>query len=801
MVSVAYHEPRCLNFEMKGTGICWLNQVIGLVSLLLVSSGLAASGPPYAGRSVQAVLEELRTGGLELVYSSNLVGPGMRVEAEPAELDPLGLASEILEPHALALEAVNGTWVVVRVEAPASSGTEPKMPDAQQLAGELLEVEEITILASRYLLFGNSQFFLDQRAIQALPDLGEDPVRSAQRLPGAAAGGLSSRSHFRGGEDNETAIYLNGLKLVDPFHIRDYHSIFSSVDARALSGLEAYTGGFPVAYGDQMSGVLLLESAPPENPLHTEIGLSIYNTSLLNSGYSPGETVDWLISARRSNLGILLNEDLGEPDYFDVFAEFGVRLSNTQRLLFNALYADDQVLVITENDPEELEQSVSDTRNGHFWLSLESEWSTSLSSRTTLSWSRLENRREAEANDWERMVARALDEREVEIFGFQQDWIFDGLADHTLRWGLGARWESAEFDYRGIAEYHGFYEFYPGIENPVWRAVSAVPDGNSYDLYLSDRWQITSRWGLELGLRWDRQTYTEPDYDSQLSPRVSIMHSVSEQTELRATWGRYYQSQAIQDLQVEDGLDRYFAPQRADHWIVGLKHRFGQGYRLRSEAFYKRYDRLKPRFENIYDPLALIPELAPDRIMLEPESARSYGIETTVEYRGTDELEWWASYTWSKVYDRIDGQDQPRSWDQRHALQAGLAWERGPWEVGLAFSVHSGWPTTGMDYSVLPGAIEEDEEEAEDIFLPVPGPRNAEQLGTYAQIDFRISREFKVKHGRLSAFFEVTNATNRNNPCCLDYDIEEEEDGTFFFDRSVEYWLPIIPAVGIFWEF
>ncbi|MBT8051567.1 MAG: TonB-dependent receptor [Gammaproteobacteria bacterium] len=774
--------------------------VASVVSLFLVSPGLFAAGPPYEGRPVQTVLEELRAGGLELVYSSNLVRPNMRVTTEPLVLDPVGLAGEILGPHELGLQAINGTWIVVRAPPLLESGQETESSDARQSGTEVMEVEEITILASRYLLFSNSQFFIDQRAIQALPDLGEDPIRSAHRLPGTAAGGLSSRSHFRGGENHETAIYLNGLKLIDPFHIRDYHSIFSSVDARAISGMEAYTGGFPVTYGDQMSGVLLLESSRPEQPLHTELGLSVYNVSLLNSGRSSGENVDWLVSARRSNLDIILADDLGEPDYFDVFAELGIQLSESQRLSFNVLYADDQVRVITEGDPEELEQSLSDTKNSHYWLSLQSEWTPSLSSRTTISLSRLENQRRAEVNDPERMVARALDVRDVDIYGFQQDWTYDALAGHSLRWGLGVRSESATFDYRGAAEYRGFYELYPGIENPVRRAVNAAPEGNSYSLYLGDRWQLTESAGLEMGLRWDRQTYTEPGYDNQLSPRVSFMLATGEATEFRATWGRYYQSQAIQDLQVEDGLERYFAPQRADHWIAGLQHRFAQGYRLRTEAFYKRYDRLKPRFENLFDTLVMIPELAPDRVMLDPESAESYGIETTIEYGGGTELDWWATYTWSKVHDRINGSSQPRSWDQRNSLQAGLAWKRGPWEVGLAFSIHSGWPTTGMEFELIP--VEPEEEDDEDYtVLPVPGPRNAEQLGTFAQIDFRVSREFEVSRGRLSAFFEVSNLTNRDNPCCVDYDIDEDENGEVFLDRAVENWLPIIPAIGIFWEF
>jgi hypothetical protein len=58
-----------------------------------------------------------------------------------------------------------------------------------------------------------------------------------------------------------------------------------------------------------------------------------------------------------------------------------------------------------------------------------------------------------------------------------------------------------------------------------------------------------------------------------------------------------------------------------------------------------------------------------------------------------------------------------------------------------------------------------------------------------------------VKIGRLSGFFEVTNATNRRNECCIDYDLDEDDDGNVFLDRTVEHWLPIIPAIGVLWEF
>ena len=806
------------------------------------------------------VLEEVRAAGIPLVYSTNLVPPHLRVGEEPRAADTIGRLREVLAPHSLNLREIDGLYLVARLEnAPEGAGNavlllihtanplppgatveitaRPPLPQGREIAPGLhafngmepgdyridvgapghrparrdveviagksalirielearpAELERIIVSASRYILFSGSQFFIDQRAIQALPDLGEDPLRSVHRLPGVAAGGLSSRSHFRGGEQDETAIYLNGLHLIEPFHIRDYHDIFSTIDARAIAGIEAYTGGFPAPYGDSMSGVLLLDSQRPDRPRRTELGLSVYNTSALMSGFSDTGTVDWLLTARRSNLGLILNDDLGKPDYFDVFTELCWKLSERSRLSLNALYADDQVVVVTESDPEELEESVSSTRNRHLWLRLENEWSPRLASATVLSSSRLDNLREAEVNDPEQLVGAVWDDRDATIIGLRQDWRYDLTGGHLLRWGLEFEHLEAGYDYRSEAQYFEFFAAWPESENPRASAIRAEPSGGAYGGFVSFRWQALPTTALEPGLRWDRQTYTGAASGDQLSPRLSLRHEFRPGFDLRLSWGRYHQAQPIQRLQVEDGLEEFFAPQRADHWIAGLQRRWPNGYRVRLEVFDKDYARLKPRFENLFDALALILELEPDRVRLDPASAEARGVELTVEYRGSGSVNGWATWSWSRVTDSIMGRNEPRSWDQRHALQAGVAWEKGSWEIGLALGIHSGWPTTSMSLGYDP---------EEDEYFPVPGVRNAERLGTFASVDFRISRAYAAGNGTVSAFFEVTNATNRQNDCCVDFDIDDAADGTVVLDRTVDHWLPLIPAIGLLWEF
>jgi hypothetical protein len=152
---------------------------------------------------------------------------------------------------------------------------------------------------------------------------------------------------------------------------------------------------------------------------------------------------------------------------------------------------------------------------------------------------------------------------------------------------------------------------------------------------------------------------------------------------------------------------------------------------------------------------------------------------------------WWASYTWSRVTDELDGRREPRSWDQRHAFQAGTGWQGERWNFSLAASVHSGWPATGIE--LYETGVDD---EGEPVFEAVPGPRNAERLPTFAAIDVRLSRTFDVPRGSLMAFVEISNLTNRRNVCCIDYDIE---DGAL--ESSEDYWMPLLPAIGILWEF
>ena len=129
---------------------------------------------------------------------------------------------------------------------------------------------------------------------------------------------------------------------------------------------------------------------------------------------------------------------------------------------------------------------------------------------------------------------------------------------------------------------------------------------------------------MEASLRWDRQTQTDQE---ELSPRLNLIYAPVSRLALRAAWGRFYQPQRINELQVEDGESRFFPAQRAEHRLVSLEWLLASRWRLRADAYMKVMSDLRPRYENLFDPFELFPEGEGDRIRIAPDRAEAKGLE------------------------------------------------------------------------------------------------------------------------------------------------------------------------------
>ncbi len=257
----------------------------------------------------------------------------------------------------------------------------------------------------------------------------------------------------------------------------------------------------------------------------------------------------------------------------------------------------------------------------------------------------------------------------------------------------------------------------------------------------------------------------------------------------------FHQPQGIQDLQIQDGLTRFHGAERAEHLNLGLTHRFGESFELRADIYEKRYEDLRPRYENVLDVHEFGGESNFDRIRIEPETARARGLELTLRQRPMEGLDWWINYTWSKVEDEISGLQVRRSWDQRHALTGNLTWEGARWSASAVARYHSGWPRTPL----LVGPILDDAGFIVGIDTDI-SQRNTQDFDDYFRVDVRVSRTVPMDRGEFKFFVEVFNVLNAENQCCVEKHQLSIGPGVSA-SPSITSYFPFFPSFGFSWTF
>ncbi|CAG0941474.1 hypothetical protein GPROT2_01325 [Gammaproteobacteria bacterium] len=757
-------------------------------TLLWVSLAL---GAPLAGRPLQDVLREFQAQGLNIIFSSELVTPQLRVLAEPAG-GGIAAAREVLAAHGLVLVDVGaGAWAVTR--GPGVAAGASAAPPAAEPAAAVPALSEIVVTTSRYALAGSEadpHVFLSQADLQALPKLADEPLRAVQRLPGSASSGLSAQTHLRGGEYDEVLMVFDGLPLNEPFHLKNFLAPVSVFDAEAIGAIDVSSGGFTVNHGDRMSGVIDITPLTPPQDRYTVLGLSLFHLNGLSAGRFDDGRGQWLASARRSNLGLLADfaeGDVGSVEYHDLLGRVSYAVAPGTTLLAGLLSSSDE---ISGHTADHRERTSARYQNQYAWTGWQQDWADALSSRLLLALTHIESRRSGTLDQPGQQLGWLEDDRDLDVVMARLDVEHHGDRLYS-RFGAEYRESHGKYRYRSEVSYLPGWPFPGDAGSSVARDLRPSPEGHQAALYATGRLRLTGRLSAEAGLRWDDQTYDDAGGPEEFSPRINLLYDLSPRSRLRLAWGRFWQSQAVNELQVEDGVETFHEPQRADQLIVSLEQALADGLDLRIEAYTKDYDHVSPHFENLFDPLQLLPELQPDRVRVAPEASRARGVEALLRGRGDGPWSWWLGYAWSRVTDDIDGREVPRSWDQRHSVNAGLRYAGRHWEFTVTDSYHTGWPTTTLGLATDPDT---------GLAIADVGPRNAVRFSHYNSVDFRVLRRFALPASTLEAFFELTNALARRNPCCTSYEVQGSGSAVTL-DRDVDYWPRLIPNLGVAWRF
>ena len=394
-----------------------------------------------------------------------------------------------------------------------------------------------------------------------------DLAEALSTLPGSTPAGESGQLLVRGGTAAETQAYINGLRMPNL-----YGASVADVPARvrfspfAFEGITFATGGFSAAYGDALSGALILQTKgrPTEaitsvnamtlggslghtQPLgdHHALAVDVGGTHLGLYGRLTEETRRTLERAPQgltANLGYWYEGDDGRNLRV-------MHQSATQHL--SGVNPDEAIFYgVTRRAVDNVNtytQAMYQQPAGPQGL-----WTLGAAVAT--------NHDRFEGDD----DATELDQLDLQL-----------RVEYADQWADRARW-------RVGTEGQGRREAV-AVNIPEMTTVAEVDRGYAAAFAEAD-WFLASRWVLRSGLRVDH-------YDGQatrISPRLQLSYLFSAAHQLALSGGRYVQRQSDRAL---FGRDAALDP--AELGQLGLTYsRTWDGRVLRAEAYAKRYDRL-----------------------------------------------------------------------------------------------------------------------------------------------------------------------------------------------------------------
>jgi hypothetical protein len=757
---------------------------------LLAACVASIAAPPPPRTSIVDLLQSLIATGFDVLYSSELVPPDLAAPAPLIGADAMAKATAALEAQGLQLRNIGDRrYVVTRAATSRHSVASSSLPSARALAGTE-PLEEVSVFASRYVfdsIESKEAMAFDERVLRDVPGAQSDTVRALRLAPGLAAN-LSARPFIRGALLGDVMVRYDGIPMVDPFHFKDFQRLLSAFDPFAVGRADVYTGGFPVKYGSRSGGVLDLAPRSIEAGQEYLIGISRLSNDLATVGRAGRWPIEWLATLRLSSDDSVLQPvdgEFGEPAFLDALARIRWQAGPSSALTLGWLALDDRVQLYS-SDRDERAQVRSRDLTG--WLSWDYGPSDALNAHTSLAITNSERTRQGTLNLLG-VADGSLDERrDFSIAHVLTEWTY---APRTaLAWTAGAEWdvESAELVFSQRERFADPIAISFGIPTTVSVTSNQTPHSVGLGLYGS----VRRRWRafeVEVGTRLDQQSYPGFQTCAQLSPRLNLRFDPAAAWHLYGSWGKFVQPQRIDEWRSEENQATPDPASPAVHVTLGVAHDRADALHWKVEVYRNHWFVISPYFDNTLDAVSLLPELEPDRVRLAPVDAEAAGIELSARAQINPRYSAWATYTLSQTNDDFVGLDTPRSWDQRHAANFGVAWTRARTSASILVGWHSGWPRTPL--TLVPAGP------AATAYLLVGG-RNAGRWGSHFSADLRVTRTVPLRYGELTLWLDTTNVSDRANECCVDLGPANSMTGMVVPDTS--HWLPRVIDVGFSWR-
>ncbi|MES1204863.1 MAG: TonB family protein [Pseudomonadota bacterium] len=622
-----------------------------------------------------------------------------------------------------------------------------------------------------------TRYTLSQPELTTVPGTFGDPLRVVQNLPGVA------RTPFglgllviRGASPQDSGVFVEGHQVPILYHFLGGPSVLTP---RLIDRIDFYPGNFGVKYGRATAGIVDVDLKTDPTPrLHGLVDLNLLDSSAYVEG-PLGRGWTGSVSARRSYIDLLLPAFLSggttaAPVYWDYQAGAHRRLGSGQLSLF-AIGSNDSLKVVSRDASRgdiDLGTSTGFHRLIGLYATNVNGWTNSLS--PALGYDRL------------RFSAGAVDVNRAA-------WVFE-LRDEltrafskTFAWRAGldalANRDDLFFDLPAQPDARLY-----GPTDPTAIQHTTVPLNRAgLAVYTDATWDAGAGFRLIPGVRADLFRYVGQDR-ATVDPRMVVRWTSSAAQIWKAGAGIFHQMPEPQLLDPAYG-NPHLPPIWADQYSFGFERRLRPALTADATGYLVR------RHNQPVPP----PPFSP------AGQERSYGLELIVKHEFTARFYGWLAYTlsWSEqtAY-AVNAAQQgmpnmgnvqtvggaattswfPTDYDQRHNLIAVGSYQLSRWRLGGRFRLVSGGPQTPVAGSVYDADLNQ--------YQCQYGATNSARKPTFHQLDVRVDRTWTFRLWELSAYLDVQNVYNAQNPEATIYDYRCRGSEAI---RG----LPILPILGV----
>lgn len=494
-----------------------------------------------------------------------------------------------------------------------------------------------------------------------------DFAAALQTLPGTSTVNEDGRLYVRGGEADETQVFIDGLRVFQPFNATANNTPTRGRFSPFLfKGITFSTGGYSAEYGQALSSVLLLNTTdvPDQEKTnisvmsvgggvgHTEIwgnqSLSL-NTQYVNlapyeSLFPSNQGVRWK-SPYKSISGEAVFRSMGEKNLFKLYTAFNNAVLDIEQEDIN--FEDYTRFHLTNRN------LYVNTSYKHFF---DKEWTLN----TGASISR-------DANDIG-VMEDAIDSRETAAH-----LKVKLKKNFSSRFNLSLGSEYFITDYEERFKSPDDFVLDSGYDDQLWAGFVES------DIFFSNRL------ALKLGARVEYSGLIE---DFTLSPRLSLAYKSSEKGQFSLAYGDFYQNPNKEKLKYDSSLNF----EKASHYILNYQF-LSDGKTFRAEAYYKEYGNLvkyntkMPRFDSNFN-----------------NSGNGYASGLDIFWRDNKSiknLDYWISYGYLDTQrDYRDFRERARpNFAPKHNLSVVTKYWIDKWhsQVGLSYTYASGRPYDNLN--------------------------------------------------------------------------------------------------------